>query len=359
MEKTRVALGERSYDIITGSGILGALGKAVEELGPGPKVALVTNPTVHELYGKAVEDSLKASGLSTVTITIPDGEEYKSLLWVEHILTELLKARLDRGSVLVALGGGVVGDIAGFAASLYMRGIRFVQVPTTLLSQVDSSVGGKTGVNHPLGKNMIGTFWQPSLVWIDVDTLKSLPKKELLAGLSEVIKYGVIWDANLFDYLADNRDGLLALDVKTLTHIITRSCEIKAEVVSKDEREAGLRSILNYGHTIGHAIESTAGYGRYLHGEAIAIGMNLEARLSHALGILAEADVSRIKGIMDAYGLPTTLPADIDTNDMLNAMEIDKKALAGKLRFTLPERVGSVKLLVEVERERILEVLGG
>ncbi len=359
MEKTSVALGKRSYDIITGSGTLGGLGKAVEELHPGPKVALVTNPTVHELYGQAVEDSLKASGLSTVTITIPDGEEYKSLLWAENILTELLKARLDRGSVLVALGGGVVGDIAGFAASLYMRGIRFVQVPTTLLSQVDSSVGGKTGVNHPMVKNMIGTFWQPSLVWIDVDTLRSLPKRELLAGLSEVIKYGVIRDANLFDYLADNRDGILGLDQETLTHVITRSCEIKAEVVSRDEREAGLRSILNYGHTIGHAIESTTGYGRYLHGEAVAIGMNLEARLSHALGILDEGEMSRIKGVMDAYGLPTAMPEDIDTDGMLNAMALDKKVLAGKLRFTLPERVGSVKLLVEVEREKILELLGG
>ncbi len=357
MEKTRVALGERSYDIITGSGILGGLGKAVEDLRPGPKVALVTNPTVHELYGHAVEDSLKASGLSTVTITIPDGEEYKSLLWAENILTELLKARLDRGSVLVALGGGVVGDIAGFAASLYMRGIRFVQVPTTLLSQVDSSVGGKTGVNHPLGKNMIGTFWQPSLVWIDVDTLRSLPKRELLAGLSEVIKYGVIWDANFFDYVSDTRERILTLDVETLTHIITRSCEIKAEVVSRDEREAGLRSVLNYGHTIGHAIESTTGYGKYLHGEAISIGMHLEAKLSHSIGILDEGEISRIKSIMDAYGLPVELPGDVDAQDMLKAMALDKKVLAGKLRFTLPERVGAVKLLVEVEREKVLEVL--
>jgi 3-dehydroquinate synthase len=358
MEKTRVELGSRSYDIAIGSGMLGGVGRAVEELKPGPTVALVTNPTVHGLYGGAVEASLKAAGLSTVTITIPDGEEYKSLLWAEKILTELLKARLDRGSVLVALGGGVVGDIAGFAASLYMRGIRFVQVPTTLLAQVDSSVGGKTGVNHPLGKNMIGAFWQPSLVWVDVDTLKTLPGKELLAGLSEVIKYGVIWDASLFDYLAENRERILSLDPEALAHIIRRSCEIKAEVVARDEREAGLRSILNYGHTVGHAIEAVTGYKKYLHGEAVAIGLSLEARLSHALGILAEADVSRIKGIMDAYGLPSELPSDLDSGGMLDAMALDKKALAGKLRFTLPEKIGATKLLVEVEREKITEILG-
>jgi 3-dehydroquinate synthase len=350
MGKTRVELGERSYDIGIGSGTLGGIGRAVGELKPGPKVALVTNPTVHGLYGGAVEESLKAAGLSVVTITIPDGEK---------ILTELLKARLDRGSVLVALGGGVVGDIAGFAASVYMRGIRFVQVPTTLLSQVDSSVGGKTGVNHPLGKNMIGAFWQPSLVWVDVDTLKTLPKKELLAGLSEVIKYGVIWDANLFDYLAENREKILSLDPGAMAHIIRRSCEIKAEVVARDEREAGLRSILNYGHTIGHAIEAVTGYKRYLHGEAIAIGMSLEAGLSHALGLMPEGDVSRIKGLIESYGLPSALPPDLETGGMLEAMALDKKALAGKLRFTLPAKVGATKLLVEVERDRIAGVLSG
>jgi 3-dehydroquinate synthase len=357
MEKTRVELGDRSYDIAIGSGTLGGVGRAVEELKPGPTVALVTSPTVHNLYGGAVEASLKAAGLSTVTITIPDGEEYKSLLWAEKILTELLKARLDRGSVLVALGGGVVGDIAGFAASLYMRGIRFVQVPTTLLAQVDSSVGGKTGVNHPLGKNMIGAFWQPSLVWVDVDTLKTLPKSELLAGLSEVIKYGVIWDASLFDYLAENREKILALDSGALAHIIMRSCEIKAEVVALDEREAGLRSVLNYGHTIGHAIEAVTGYKKYLHGEAVAIGMSLEARLSQALGLLGDKDAVRIKGLIESYGLPSELPAEVDSGGMLEAMALDKKALAGKLRFTLPEKVGATKLLVEVEREKVARAL--
>jgi 3-dehydroquinate synthase len=357
MEKTRVELGDRSYDIAIGSGTLGGVGKAVGKLKPGPTVALVTNPTVHGLYGVEVEASLKAAGLSTVTIAVPDGEEYKSLLWAENILTELLKARLDRGSVLVALGGGVVGDIAGFAASLYMRGIRFVQVPTTLLAQVDSSVGGKTGVNHPLGKNMIGTFWQPSLVWVDVDTLKTLPGKELLAGLSEVIKYGVIWDEEFFTYLESAREKILALDPEMLAHIVRRSCEIKAEVVARDEREAGLRSVLNYGHTIGHAIEAVTGYKKYLHGEAVAIGMSLEARLSHSLGLLGEADTVRIKGVIESYGLPSEFPAGLDVGGTLEAMALDKKALAGKLRFTLPEKVGATKLLVEVERENVARVL--
>ncbi|MGD2081107.1 MAG: 3-dehydroquinate synthase, partial [Nitrospirota bacterium] len=319
MEKTRVELGERSYDIVCGSGLLGGLGRAVAELRPGPRVALVTNATVRALYGGAVEKSLGDAGLSVLTISIPDGEEYKSLLWAEKILTDMLAAGLDRGSLVVALGGGVVGDIAGFAASLYMRGIRFVQVPTTLLSQVDSSVGGKTGVNHPLGKNMIGTFWQPSLVWIDVDTLGTLPRRELLAGAAEVIKYGVIWDAGFFDFLSESRERLLSLEAGTLTRVITRSCEIKAEVVSRDEREAGLRSVLNYGHTIGHAIEAVAGYGSLLHGEALAIGMKAEAGLAESLGILPAKDSGRIGALIEAYGLPAELPAELGAEALLKA----------------------------------------
>lgn len=357
VQRTRVELGDRSYDIVCGSGVLEGLGGAVAELRPGPKVALVTNDTVRGLYGEAVEKPLGDAGLSVLTVSIPDGEEYKSLLWAEKILTEMLSAGLDRGSVVVALGGGVVGDIAGFAASLYMRGIRFVQVPTTLLSQVDSSVGGKTGVNHPLGKNMIGTFWQPSLVWIDVDTLMTLPERELLAGAAEVIKYGVIWDPAFFDFLCEGREELLSLDAGTLTSVIMRSCQIKAEVVSLDEREAGLRSVLNYGHTIGHAIEAVAGYGELHHGEAVAIGMNAEARLAESLGILAAEDAGRIRALIEAYGLPVELPPEAGAEALLKAMEIDKKALSGKLRFTLPERVGSCRLLVEVAREQVLKAL--
>lgn len=357
MERLSVALGERSYQVVAGCGNLGAIGAELKSLGPGPKAALVTNPTVLALYGKTVRASLEEAGFETVVITVPDGEKYKTLLWVEHILTEMLKARLDRGSTVLALGGGVVGDMAGFAASLYMRGIRCVQLPTTLLAQVDSSVGGKTGVNHALGKNMIGSFWQPSLVWIDSVTLKTLPKRELLAGISEVIKYGIIWDAGFSETLLRDREGLLALEPEPITAAIKRSCEIKAEVVARDEREAGLRSILNYGHTIGHAIENAAGYGKLLHGEAVAIGMALEAELAARLGVAGPETPRRIKDIIASFGLPTELPPGHEAGPLIEAMELDKKTLSGELRFTLPVEVGKVELGVKVTRETLRELL--
>ncbi len=286
---------------------------------------MISNPTVYDLYGKTVSESLRASGYDLIEVLLPDGEEYKSLASTEKIYESLLKAKLDRKSALIALGGGVIGDITGFAASTYMRGIDFIQIPTTLLAQVDSSVGGKTGVNHPLGKNMIGAFWQPRLVWIDTATLETLPRREFLSGLGEVIKYGVIWDEDFFAYLESNRDKILRLDKEALTHIIRRSCEIKAEVVSKDERESGLRAILNYGHTIGHAIETITGYKKYLHGEAVAIGMYMEARLSHQLGLIEKKAVERIKALIDSYELPSEMPDEIQINDLMEKMQIDKK----------------------------------
>jgi 3-dehydroquinate synthase len=357
LEKIRVELGPRSYDIVIGSETIGSLGDALKDFDLSPRIAIVSNPTVMNLYGDVVDASLKNAGFETIVITVPDGEEYKNLLWVEHIWGELLKCRLDRKSSVVALGGGVIGDMAGFAAAAYMRGIRFVQAPTTLLAQVDSSVGGKTGVNHPLGKNMIGAFWQPSLVWIDVEILRTLPRKELLAGLAEVIKYGVIWDEDFFNYLDDNKDAILALKADALAHIIARSCRIKAEVVSSDEREAGLRAILNYGHTVGHAVETTTGYTRYLHGETVAIGMNVEARLAVQVGLLSEDEALRIKGLIESYGLPTELPEGAGAKEMLQAMEHDKKALAGQLRFTLPEKVGKARVNESVGKDAITELL--
>jgi len=344
MEKIRVELAERSYDISIGSNILEGIGDNVKLFGLSPKIAIVSNPTVFSLYGEYLSASVKKAGFDLLTVTIPDGEEYKDLLWVEHIYDELLKHKLDRSSALIALGGGVIGDITGFAASTYMRGISCIQVPTTLLAQVDSSVGGKTGVNHKLGKNMIGTFWQPRLVWIDIATLKTLPRRELLAGLAEVIKYGIIYDEKLFEFLEVNREKILNLDSNALTHIIKRSCEIKADVVSKDERESGLRSILNYGHTIGHAIETVTGYTRFLHGEAVAIGMCLEARLSQMINLIDKDQVSKIKAIVDSYGLPSEMPADIDMNSILSSMQLDKKAVAGELKFILPEKIGWVRI---------------
>jgi 3-dehydroquinate synthase len=357
MEKIRVELGERSYDIFIGSNILGDVGVSIQSFGLSPKVAMVSNPTVYPLYGGVVADSLKKAGFDVLTVTIPDGEEYKDLLWVEHIYDDLLKAKLDRSSSLVALGGGVIGDITGFAASTYMRGISYIQVPTTLLAQVDSSVGGKTGVNHKLGKNMIGTFWQPRLVWVDVETLKTLPKREFLAGLAEVIKYGVIWDEELFGFLEDRRNEILNLDSNALKHIIRRSCEIKALVVSKDERESGLRSILNFGHTIGHALETATGYREYLHGEAVAIGMCLEARLSSMLSFIDNNKVLRIKALIDSYSLPSEIPSDMDIKHILSSMELDKKAVAGELRFILPEKIGKVRIHKGVPEKTIKDLL--
>jgi len=357
MEKVRVELGERSYDIYIGKNILRNIGDSLKPFGLSPKIAIVTNPTVYPLYGAVVAKSLKKAGFDLLSVTIPDGEEYKDLLWVEHVFNILLKAKLDRSSALVALGGGVIGDITGFAASTYMRGISYIQVPTTLLAQVDSSVGGKTGVNHRLGKNMIGTFWQPRLVWIDTATLKTLPGREFLSGLAEVIKYGVIWDGKLFDFLEAGKKGILNLDNKSIMHIIKRSCEIKAEVVSKDERESGLRSILNFGHTIGHAIETATGYRRYLHGEAVAIGMCLEAELSGKLKFIGSDKVRRIKSLVESYGLPSEMPEDIDIKHILSSMELDKKAVAGELRFILPERIGKVKIHKGVSEKVIRELL--
>jgi len=344
MQEIKVELGERSYRIAIDTGILADIGKSLEGFGFSYKAALVSNPTVFRLYGNSVASSARDAGFEVSEIVIPDGEEYKNLSSVEHIYGEMLAARLDRKSVLIALGGGVVGDIAGFAASTYMRGIDFIQIPTTLLAQVDSSVGGKTGVNHPLGKNMIGTFWQPKLVWIDIDTLKSLPGREFLSGLAEVIKYGVIWEEELFCYLEENIEKVLRLDNDTLSHIIGRSCEIKAKVVSSDERESGLRAILNYGHTIGHAIETVTGYKRYFHGEAVAIGMYAEARISRELGLIEEGQLQRIKTLLESYGLPAALPEGVDFPQLFASMQLDKKTVSGDLTFILPEKIGKVRI---------------
>lgn len=357
MQKVRVNLGERSYDIIIDSGILPNIGERIKGFAFS-KVAVISNPTVFNIYGDVVINSLKNAGFESLHVIIPDGEEYKNYNQTYQILTELLKNKLDRNSCLVALGGGVIGDITGFAASIYMRGIHFIQVPTTLLSQVDSSVGGKTGVNHELGKNMIGTFYQPRLVWIDIDTLKTLPKREILCGIAEIIKYGVIWDGELFEFLEKHRESILALDPLPLTHIIRRSCEIKAEVVSADERESGLRAILNYGHTIGHAIETETGYSRFLHGEAIAIGMHLEARLSEIIGFLNKKDALKIKAAIDSYGLPSDLPADLNVDKLISHMKLDKKVEAGEMKFILPEKIGKVRIQKGIDIDAVKKAIG-
>jgi 3-dehydroquinate synthase len=356
MQTVKVDLGERSYDIAIGSGMLKDLGGRIKEFG-FTKCAIISNPTVFYIYGDVVSESLKNSDVHFSNILIPDGEEYKDYFWSYHILSGLLKERLDRNSCLIALGGGVIGDITGFAASAYMRGIHFIQVPTTLLAHVDSSVGGKTGVNHPLGKNMIGSFYQPRLVWIDTDTLKTLPEREFLCGMAEVIKYGVIWDEEFFEFLQKSRDAILRLDAEAIVRVIKRSCEIKADVVSKDERESGLRAILNYGHTIGHAIETETGYTRYLHGEAVAIGMHLEAALSKIMGIANEETVERIKNILEKFGLPSRLPLGLDADKLISHMQLDKKTVAGTMKFIVPEKIGRVRIDNTVSPKQIIKAL--
>lgn len=357
MEKIKVNLDDRSYDICTGSDILKDIGDKLKKFAFSPKSAIISNPTVYKLYGKKTLNAIKSAGFDVIPVIIPDGERYKDINTVQKIYGKLLKHRLDRKSAVIALGGGVIGDITGFVASTYMRGIHYIQIPTTLLAQVDSSVGGKTGVNHRLGKNMIGTFYQPKLVWIDIDTLNTLPRRELLAGLAEVIKYGVIWDYRFFEFLEKKREKIFDLDKKTLSFIIKRSCEIKADVVSKDERESGLRAILNYGHTIGHAVETVTRYKKFLHGEAVAIGMHLEARLSELQGLLNKNEVSRIKSLIEDYGLPSEIPLDLKPGALIASIQLDKKAEAGELKFILPEKIGKVRIQKGIDSGTIEESL--
>jgi len=342
-DRVRVELGPRSYDILIGPGVVSGLAARLRALRP-TKVAVISNPTVFGLCGGAVENAVREAGFEPLRILIPDGENYKDLLWLYKIHGDLLAARFDRRSLLVALGGGVIGDIAGFAASTYMRGIRCVQMPTTLLAQVDSSVGGKTGVNHPLGKNMIGTFFQPSLVVMDLDLLRSLPESELRAGLAEIIKYGVIRDADLFSRLERDRREIFGFG-PALGEIVVRSCEIKADVVRRDEREGGLRAILNYGHSFGHAIETLTGYTEYLHGEAVAIGMCVAAEVAARTRRLARRHVTRIRRLVQDYGLPWAVPAGLSAEAVLEAMRLDKKNVGDALRLVLPLDIGRVEIV--------------
>lgn len=348
MHTVKVSLGDRSYDIEIGAG-LEKTGDRLKGLGFGQKMALVTNPTVKKLYGKRVVDSLKAAGFMVMSIEVPDGEQHKNLDWANAIYTALLTNYFDRTSALVALGGGVIGDLAGFAAATFMRGVPFVQVPTTLLAMVDSSVGGKTGVNHPMGKNLIGSFHQPRKVLMDLGVLASLPKEEFLSGMAEVIKYGVIWDAAFFEYLDKNREKILALDPDALAFIIRRSCEIKAEVVSRDEREGGLRAVLNYGHTVGHAIEKAENY-TMRHGHAVAIGMVTASRLAQKTGMCDASLPDRVEALIKSFGLPTGLSALArrpSAAELMDTMQIDKKAEGGKVKFVLPKKIGEVAITKE------------
>jgi len=339
--RVQVPLAERSYEIRIRGGLLREVGRCLCDLGFSGRVAVVTDQTIARLYEPTVTKSLKASGFETYTIAVPAGERAKTLRWVSAILDELARARFERGSVLLALGGGVIGDLAGFAAAVFVRGIPFIQVPTTLVSQVDSSVGGKTGVNHPVGKNLIGAFHQPRLVLIDPETLNTLPRREWVAGLAEVIKYGMIADAELFAYLERHMDTLLRMEEGPVTHIITRSCQIKASVVAEDERESDRRRILNYGHTIGHALESLGKYRSLIHGEAVAIGMVQEADLSCHVGFCSKEVVTRQGELVRQAGLPDALPP-VTFSELWGAMQYDKKVAQGRPYCVMPERIGRV-----------------
>lgn len=334
-----VELGDRSYPIAIGPNLLDD-GALLARHIAGGKVAIVTNTTVAPLYLERVAGQLRAGGHDVVEIILPDGEEHKNWQSLNLVFDALLANRCDRKTTLVALGGGVIGDLTGYAAASYMRGVPFVQVPTTLLSQVDSSVGGKTGINHPLGKNMIGAFYQPRAVIADTSSLNTLPERELAAGLAEVIKHGAILDAEFFDWIEQNIARLVAREPQALAHAIARSCEIKSEVVRKDEREGGLRAVLNFGHTFGHAIESGLGYGQWLHGEAVGCGMVMAADLSARLGLVDAATVERVRKLVQAAGLPTVAP-DLGEQRWIELMEVDKKNEGGAIRFILLKPLGS------------------
>ena len=331
MNQIVVGLGERSYPIWIGERILANVSSALNDVAFPMKVAVVTNPTVGDLYCEQVVDALVASGRQVSVIRVPDGEEYKTIETLENIYDVLIERQFDRYCGLIALGGGVIGDMTGFAAATFLRGIPYVQIPTTLLSQVDSSVGGKTGVNLPQGKNLIGAFYQPKHVHIDVMALATLPKREYASGLAEVVKYGIIHDAEFFTWLEDHREVLADRSADALAYAVMMSCQIKANVVENDEKEQGIRVLLNLGHTFGHAVETLAGYGVIKHGEAVAIGMVMAARISAKLNFCSETDVERIVALLSYFDLPVT-PPDFTVTDYLKVMQRDKKVKDGVVR---------------------------
>ncbi len=350
----QVQLGDRSYPIYMGADNLSKAELLTRHI-KSKQVLIVTNETIAPLYLMQVTTHLQLYQLEVVVL--PDGEQYKTLATMETIFAALLSKQFSRNATIIALGGGVIGDISGFAAACYQRGIPFIQIPTTLLAQVDSSVGGKTGVNHALGKNMIGAFYQPQCVIIDVNVLQTLDNRQLAAGLAEVIKYGLIRSASFFAWIEANIESILARDQDALTYIIEKSCQNKAEIVASDERESGIRAILNLGHTFGHAIETGMGYGSYLHGEAVAIGTCQAADLSRRLGWLNDADVNRIVALFKKAGLPTEPPADLLAEEFINLMAVDKKNIDGEIRLILLKKIGQASLPVSVEKSVLLETL--
>ncbi len=350
-----VGIRDRGYPIHIGRGLISQVGELLD-VNEGARAVVVTNALVASHYAKQLTSGLRARGAQIDVVMLPDGEAHKNWATLEDLLTRLLELRIERSALLIALGGGVIGDLAGFAAAIYQRGIPFIQIPSTLLAQVDSSVGGKTGVNHPRGKNMIGAFWQPRAVIIDTDCLATLPERELRAGMAEVIKYGAIRDIDFFDWIERNVDALLAKEPSALEHAIRRSCEIKAEIVAADERETGERALLNFGHTFGHAIEAAQGYGAWLHGEAVAAGMVCAARLSEGVCGLDRMETLRLHRLIAATGLPTEAPKLADA-EWLDLMRRDKKVQSGAMRFVLIDRLGHALVRSDVADDDVLKAV--
>ncbi|MDG4867423.1 3-dehydroquinate synthase [Guyparkeria sp. 1SP6A2] len=350
-----VDLGERSYPIFIASGLID--GDTLAPFIPSDRAIVVSNTTVAPLYAERLMRALEAAGKRVELLALPDGEQYKTLETLEQVYDFLMEKQVDRKTTLIALGGGVIGDLTGFAAASFQRGVPFIQVPTTLLAQVDSSVGGKTGINHPRGKNMIGAFYQPRCVLADTASLDTLPDRELSAGLAEVIKYGLLWDEDFLDWIESNIQALRARDSRALTEAIRQSCLIKAEIVRQDEREGGIRALLNLGHTFGHAIEAGMGYGRWLHGEAVGAGMCMAADLSHRLGLLDAAACRRIEALVSAAGLPTRAPAELSAGRLRELMDSDKKVENGRLRLVLLGRLGQARLIDRVPEDAIMATI--
>ncbi|HBB34325.1 MAG TPA: 3-dehydroquinate synthase [Cyanobacteria bacterium UBA8803] len=356
----RVNVVPQSYEIAIASGSLDDLGVWMSRLKLGQKVLVVSNPAIFRRYGERVLSGLKLVGYEVSSCTLPAGERYKTLNSVQKIYDAALQHHLERSSTMVALGGGVIGDMTGFAAATWLRGINVVQIPTSLLAMVDAAIGGKTGVNHPQGKNLIGAFHQPRFVLIDPQVLKTLPPREFRAGMAEVIKYGIIWDAQLFAKLEESvrLDQQRYLKEELLSLILSSSCQAKADVVSEDEKEAGLRAILNYGHTIGHAVESLTGYKLVNHGEAVAIGMVAAGQIAVQLQMWQPAEAERQNALIEKAGLPSQLPAGLDIDAIIDTLQTDKKVKDGKVRFVLPTRIGTVRVTDQVPADVIRQVLG-
>ncbi|PHS61532.1 MAG: 3-dehydroquinate synthase [Thalassobium sp.] len=354
MNTLTVDLGDRSYPIFIGAGLLGNSALFTPYI-KGRQVLIVTNETVAPLYLQQVKEAL--AGYQVDEVILPDGEAYKDLTTLNLIYDALLQKQHNRTTTLLALGGGVVGDMCGYAAASYQRGVNFIQVPTTLLSQVDSSVGGKTGVNHPLGKNMIGAFHQPQCVIADTGTLNTLPERELSAGLAEVIKYGLICDPAFYQWIKENIAALMAREPKALAYAIERSCQDKAEVVAQDETESGIRAILNLGHTFGHAIEAHQGYGQWLHGEAVGTGMLMAADLGWRMGRVSSEELRELRSLLQASGLPVVGPLNMSADDYLSRMQVDKKVLDGRIRLVLLQRIGEAYMTSEVPKDLLTQTL--